>query len=54
MSNLLDNPAIFNYTIMILYGLNAVRWLVAGSWGDALYWAAALQITAAVTWGFHR
>lgn len=46
--------AVFNYVILTLYVLNAGRWAVAGSWGDALYWFAAFQITFAVTFGFHR
>ena len=50
----LFDPKIFNYVILTLYCLNSVRWVIAGSWGDALYWFAAFQITAAVTWGFQR
>lgn len=53
MSIILD-PRIFNYLILTLYMLNAIRWAFAGSWGDCLYWFAAFQITAAVTWGFER
>ena len=53
MTWLLD-PKIFNYLILSLYLLNAARWAVHGSWGDSLYWFAAFQITAAVTWGFNR
>ncbi len=53
MSFLLD-PKIFNYVILTLYCMNSVWWVMAGSWGDALYWFAAFQITAAVTWGFQR
>ena len=48
------DPKIFNYIIMALYVLNSVRWAVHGSWGDCLYWLAAFQITAAVTWGLSR
>jgi hypothetical protein len=44
----------FNFVILTLYAANSVRWAFAGSWGDCLYWAAAFQITAAVTWGFNR
>ena len=46
---LLTDPRIFNYTIMILYGLNIIRWGVAGSLADACYWASALGITLTVT-----
>ena len=50
----LTDPRLFNYSILTLYAFNAVRWAFAGSWGYTLYWAAALQITAAVIWGYHR
>lgn len=48
MSFIFD-PKIFNYTIMILYVLNAIRWAFAGSLGDVCYWLSALSITATVT-----
>jgi hypothetical protein len=53
MSLLLD-PKIFNYVILILYGLNVVRWTVAGSWTDAMYWIGAFWITAVVTFGYEH
>lgn len=53
MNYLLD-PKLFNYVILTLYLLNSIRWAVAGSWGDSLYWLAAFQITVAVTWGYQR
>lgn len=52
--NWLFDPKVFNYVILFLCLANSVRWALAGSWGDCLYWAAAFQITAAVTWGFSR
>lgn len=51
MRFLLD-PKVFNYTIMVLYLLNAARWAVAGSKGDTCYWLSALAITATVTFLF--
>lgn len=45
------SPAIFNYGIMIAYGINAIWWAYQRNWPQAMYWCAALQITAAVTWG---
>lgn len=54
VSVLWTDPKVFNYLILSLYLLNSLRWGIAGSWGDCLYWAAAFQITAAVTWGYHR
>lgn len=50
---LLD-PKIFNYVIMGLYSLNALRWFVAGSTADACYWLSALAITATVTFGYEH
>jgi len=49
---LLLDPRIFNYVIMTLYLLNAIRWLVAGSSADCCYWLSALAITATVTFGY--
>jgi hypothetical protein len=53
MRFLLD-PKIFNYTIMILYGLNVGRWAVAGSMKDVCYWLSALAITATVTFMYEH
>lgn len=53
MSFLLD-PKIFNYVILVLYGLNVIRWAAHGSWADAMYWTGALWITATVTFGYDR
>lgn len=49
MIRLLLDPKIFNYLIMVLYLLNAVRWAVHGTVADACYWLSALAITATVT-----
>lgn len=51
MSALLD-PRAFNYLIMALYLLNAVRWAFAGSKADVCYWLSAFAITATVTFGY--
>lgn len=48
MSILLD-PKIFNYLIMTLYLLNALRWAIAKKPADVCYWLSALAITATVT-----
>lgn len=50
---LLD-PRAFNYLIMVLYALNAVRWAFEGKWADTCYWLSALAITATVTWGYEH
>lgn len=49
MKELLLDPKIFSYVIMVLYLCNAVRWAFARSAGDACYWLGALGITASVT-----
>ena len=51
---ILTNPMLFNYVIMLLYGLNALRWAVQGNWADVAYWSGALWITAAVTFGYNH
>jgi hypothetical protein len=48
MRFLLDKH-VFNYVIMILYLLNAIRWAYAGNIADVCYWLSALCITATVT-----
>ena len=45
----LFDPKLFNYVIMVLYGLNAIRWAFAGKVADVCYWLSALAITATVT-----
>ena len=54
MTWLFSDPKLFNYLIMALYVTNSVWWAWHKSWGDAAYWIAAFQITAAVTWGYNR
>ncbi len=48
------DPRAFNFLIMVLYALSALRWGVAGKWADACYWASALAITATVTFGYRH
>jgi len=43
-------PPIFNYLIMVLYGVNVVHYLIFWRLDGAAYWVSALAITAAVTW----
>ncbi len=49
---LLLDPRAFNFLIMTLYMLNALRWAVAGNTADVCYWLSALAITATVTFGY--
>ena len=46
---LLADPKIFNYVIMVLYALNAARWAYQKNIADCCYWLSALAITATVT-----
>lgn len=52
MAKLLLDPRVFNFVILTLYALNAVRWAVYGSWADVCYWLSAFAITATVTFGY--
>ena len=52
MRFLLNDPKIFNYIIMSLYGINSIRLGFFGNWADMCYWLSALAITATVTWGY--
>ena len=51
---LLLDPRFFNYVIMALFMVSAVRWAFAGSWVDASYWLFSLALTATVTFGYDR
>lgn len=46
---LILDPKIFNYVIMVLYLMNAVRWASIRNWADMCYWISACAITATVT-----
>lgn len=46
---LILDPKVFNYLIMTLYLLNALRWGYEGKIADVCYWLSALAITATVT-----
>lgn len=52
--NLILDPRAFNYLIMILYGLNVIRWGFAGSMKDVCYWLSALAITATITFMYEH
>lgn len=43
------HPAFFNYLILALFALAAIRWAFAGDWKQSLYWGAALFLNIAVT-----
>jgi hypothetical protein len=48
----LTDPRLFNYLIMCLYAVSAIRWGVSARWADMCYWLSALAITATVTFGY--
>lgn len=48
------DPKLFNYLIMVLYAMNAVRWAFAKSLADVCYWLSALAITATVTFLYNH
>ena len=45
----LTDPKFFNYVIMGLYALNALRWAYERKLADTCYWLSALAITLTVT-----
>jgi hypothetical protein len=45
----ISDPKIFNCIILFLYSCAAVRWFVAGKFGDGMYWVSAFMITFTVT-----
>lgn len=48
----LADPRLFNFVIMALYALNALRWAYERKWADTCYWLSALGITLTVTFGY--
>ena len=44
MMNLLLDPKIFNYAIMVMYGMNVIRWAIEMSVKDVCYWLSALAL----------
>lgn len=48
-ARILRDPAALNYLLIALYVINTVRWSIARSPWDALYWIAAAMITISVT-----
>lgn len=47
--NLLTDPKVFNYVLLVLYLINAGRWAYEGKIADVCYWLSAFAITATVT-----
>lgn len=47
--NILLDPKLFNYLILILYFLSVVRWTIELNWGQVMYWSGALILTVAIT-----
>jgi hypothetical protein len=48
------DPKLFNYVIMTLYAMSAIRFSASFMWADMCYWLSALAITATVTFGYNR
>lgn len=46
------DPKVFNYFILTVYAMTALRWGLAGKWADMSYWIFAFGITATVTFGY--
>lgn len=46
---ILTDPNVFNYALMALYSLSALRQAGAGDWLQVLYWVGALFLTIGVT-----
>ena len=49
MKQMLRDPKVFNYVILTLYALNAVRWGIDRKIADVCYWLSAFAITTTVT-----
>jgi hypothetical protein len=49
MMALVHDPRVFNYLILALSAMAAVRLAFAGDWWQAAYWAGAVIVNSAVT-----
>ena len=49
MKNLLSDPRLLQYFLLVIYFYQSCRWAVEKSWGDSLYWFSAMMITTSVT-----
>jgi hypothetical protein len=49
MKQILLDPKVFNYVILTLYAINALRWGIDRKIADVCYWLPAFAITATVT-----
>lgn len=49
-----SDPRLFNYVLVALFTLAAVRWAAAGCWADSAYNLFAAGIQAVITWGYER
>ena len=49
-----NDPKLFNYFILCIYFLTAIRWAMFKRWADVFYWLSAFAITATVTFGYKR
>lgn len=54
MLQLFTDPKLFNYVIMVMYGLNVGRWAYQKNLADTCYWLSALAITATVTFLYNH
>lgn len=49
----LTDPKLFNYIILVLFALAAIRWAFAGNIPQAGYWASAFALNVFVTMGIN-
>lgn len=49
LKGILTDRNFFNYLLMGLYSLSALRQAVAGDWLQVVYWTGALLLTIGVT-----
>jgi hypothetical protein len=51
---LVKSPHLFAYIILSLHLFSLIRYLIAGKYGNALYWASAFCMTVAATFMMGR
>jgi len=48
----MGDPRLFNYILIALFFIAAVRWGFERNWAQSAYWGLGGLINCVVTWGF--
>jgi hypothetical protein len=52
--NFFSDPRIFNFMIIAMFLIAAIRWAFAGNWSQTAYWCAAAVLNIATLPGMQK